>query len=42
MGIGIQLNEEKTLKTLHYVDDEVVIAQDERDLEFVTNKLINA
>jgi hypothetical protein len=39
-GINIQLNDDKTLYTLHFADDQVVVAQDKKDLEFMTVKLI--
>jgi len=37
---GIQISDDRTLYTLHFVDDQVVIAQDKEDLEYVTRKLL--
>ena len=38
-GMGIQLNDDKTLYTLHFADDQVVVASDKEDLEFMTSRL---
>ena len=38
-GMGVQLNEDTTLYTLHFADDQVVVAQDKEDLEFMTRRL---
>ncbi|XP_044766420.1 uncharacterized protein LOC123322542 [Coccinella septempunctata] len=37
--MGIQLNDIKTLYTLHFADDQVVVAQDKEDLEFMATRL---
>lgn len=34
--MGIQVDDETTLYTLHFADDHVVIAQDPDDIEFMT------
>lgn len=34
--MGIHLNDQKTLYTLHYADDQVVITQDKEDVELMT------
>jgi len=40
---GIQISDDRTLYTLHFADDQVVIAQDKEDLEeeCMTRKLLN-
>ena len=38
-GMGVQLNVDTTLYTLHFADDQVVIAQEREDLEFMTRRL---
>lgn len=38
-GMGIQLNNEITLYTL-FADDQVIVAQNKEDLEFMTTRLI--
>lgn len=39
--MGIPLNNRTILYTLHFLDDEVVVAHDQEDLEFVTTRLIS-
>lgn len=38
--MGIQLNDDKTLYTLHFADNQVIITQDKEDLKFMTIGLI--
>ncbi|XP_044760850.1 uncharacterized protein LOC123318297 [Coccinella septempunctata] len=38
--MGIPLNDEKTLYTLFFADDQILLAQDQQDLEYMTRKLI--
>ncbi|XP_044760773.1 uncharacterized protein LOC123318222 [Coccinella septempunctata] len=38
-GMGIQLTDDTALYTLHFADDQVVIAQDKEDLEFMSRRL---
>lgn len=39
-GMGVSLNDEETLFTLGFADDRVIIAQDQHDAEFITQKLV--
>ncbi|XP_030753177.1 uncharacterized protein LOC115880180 [Sitophilus oryzae] len=39
--MGIPLNDETTLYNLHFADDEVVVAQDKEDLQFMTTRLLS-
>lgn len=39
-GMGIPLSEDYTLYTLHFADDQVLIAHDREDLEYMARKLI--
>ncbi|XP_046662697.1 uncharacterized protein LOC124355579 [Homalodisca vitripennis] len=38
-GMGISVGD-RTLYTLHYADDQVILAQDPEDLEYMTRKLL--
>jgi len=38
--MGIQISDDRTLYTLHFANDQVVIAQDKEDLEHMTRKLL--
>jgi len=38
--MGIQKSDDRTLYTLHFADDQVVIAQNKEDLEYMTRKLL--
>jgi len=38
--MGIQISDNRTLYTLHFANDQVVIAQDKEDLEYMTRKLL--
>jgi len=37
--MGIQISDDRILYTLHFADDQVVIAQDKEDLEYMTRKI---
>lgn len=39
-GMGIPLNDDTTLYTLCFADDQVIVAQDQEDLTYMTRKLI--
>ncbi|XP_044749542.1 uncharacterized protein LOC123310188 [Coccinella septempunctata] len=39
-GMGIPLNDETTLYTLCFADDQILIAQDQDDLNYMTRKLV--
>jgi len=38
--MGRQISNDRTLYTLYFADDQVVIAQDKEDLEYMTRKLL--
>lgn len=38
--MGIPINDNLSLYTLHFADDQIVMAQDKEDLEYMTRKLI--
>jgi len=38
--MGIQISDDRTLYTLHFADDQVVIALDKENLEYMTRKLL--
>lgn len=39
-GMSIQIDNETTLYTLRFVEDQVIIAQDRDDLRFIVDSLI--
>jgi len=39
--VAVQISDDRTLYTLHFADDQVVIAQDKEGLEYMTRKLLN-
>lgn len=41
-GMGIELNNDTHLYTLHFADDQVAVAQDKEDLEFMARRLFKA
>lgn len=38
--MGVELSEDRNLYTVHFADDQVVLAQEKEDLEFMTRKLL--